>query len=103
MLASGPVAARLTTDDVRHVAALARLELTADEIDTFAAQLAAILDYAAEVERIDTTAVPPLSHPHAVEAWRDDDVRPGLERDEVLRRAPDANLDAGLFRVPKVL
>ena len=97
------MAVRLTPDDVRHVAALAHLELTVDEIATFAVQLSAILEYAAEVEHIDTSGVPPMSHPHAAGAWRDDVVRPGLSREDALAVAPDADRTAGLYRVPKVL
>jgi aspartyl-tRNA(Asn)/glutamyl-tRNA(Gln) amidotransferase subunit C len=98
------VAGRLTPEEVRHIAALARLDLTPPEVDQFADQLSAILAYAAEVERVDTTGVPPTSHPlGAAPVWRGDAITPGLDRDRALAAAPDANREAGLFRVPKVL
>jgi aspartyl-tRNA(Asn)/glutamyl-tRNA(Gln) amidotransferase subunit C len=53
---------------------------------------------------VDTTGVAPTSHPLALSApLRDDETRPSLPRDEVLKGAPDADLGAGLFKVPRVL
>jgi aspartyl-tRNA(Asn)/glutamyl-tRNA(Gln) amidotransferase subunit C len=90
--------------DVRKVAALARLALTEDEVALFSTQLAAILDYANAVQDVDTTGVPPTSHPFASgPAWRDDVVSPALDRDDILRGAPAASVRTGLFKVPKVL
>ena len=94
----------LTPDEVRKIAALARLELTADEVDLFGRQLADILAYADLVQQVDTAGVPPTSHPLGdAPAWRDDEPRPSLDRTSVLSHAPNAAVDAGLFRVPKVL
>jgi aspartyl-tRNA(Asn)/glutamyl-tRNA(Gln) amidotransferase subunit C len=90
--------------DVRRIAALARLALTPDEIDLFSTQLASILAYATIVQEVDTTGVPPTSHPLSDEPrWREDAAVPSLPRDEVLANAPDVATRAGLFRVPKVL
>jgi aspartyl-tRNA(Asn)/glutamyl-tRNA(Gln) amidotransferase subunit C len=90
--------------DVRKIAALARLELTADEVDLFSRQLRDILAYAEQVQQIDTTGVPPTSHPLAGPmVWREDEPRPSLARDLVLEQAPEASIRAGLFKVPKVL
>jgi aspartyl-tRNA(Asn)/glutamyl-tRNA(Gln) amidotransferase subunit C len=90
--------------DVRRIAALARLALTPEEVTLFSGQLASILDYATLVQEVDTTGVPPTSHPLADgPRWRDDVPAPSLERDEVLAHAPDAARTAGLFKVPKVL
>lgn len=90
--------------DVAAVAALARLELTPDEVALFSRQLADILKYANAVQEIDTTGVPPTSHAVSGEpVWRDDVVQPSLDRDRVLAEAPGASSRAGLFKVPKVL
>jgi aspartyl-tRNA(Asn)/glutamyl-tRNA(Gln) amidotransferase subunit C len=94
--------ARITRDDVAHVADLARLRLTEDELEAFTGQLAAVLEHAADVEQLDVEGVPPTSHPYPLEnVLRDDEPRPSLDRDEVLAQAPDA-VD-GRFRVPPVL
>jgi aspartyl-tRNA(Asn)/glutamyl-tRNA(Gln) amidotransferase subunit C len=93
-----------TPDDVDRIAELARLALTADERALFTRQLADILAYAEQVQEVDTSGVPPTSHAFASAAsLRDDQVRPGLPRDEALAAGPDARPDAGLFKVPRVL
>jgi aspartyl-tRNA(Asn)/glutamyl-tRNA(Gln) amidotransferase subunit C len=93
---------RLTRDDVAHVAALARLQLTDDELDLFTGQLAAVLDHAADVAALDTSGVEPTFHPYPlVNVLRADQVRAGVDRDEVLAQAPEA--EAGRFKVPPVL
>jgi aspartyl-tRNA(Asn)/glutamyl-tRNA(Gln) amidotransferase subunit C len=94
----------LSRADVERIAALAALELTDDEVETFTRQLAGILEYARQVQTIDTAGVPPTAHVLASgPVDRDDDVRPSLDRDEALLAAPDASLAAGLFRVPRVI
>jgi len=96
------VTAPISRDDVAHVARLARLTLTDDELDTFTGQLASILDHAADVEALDLDDVAPTSHPYPLEnVVRPDEVRPCLDRDEVLAEAPSA--EDGMFRVPPVL
>ncbi len=92
-----------THADVERVARLARLELTADEKELFARQLAGILAYAEQIQRVPTDGVPPTSHAGDAAMMRDDEVRPSLPRDASLASAPDADLDAGLFKVPRVL
>ena len=93
---------QLTRDDVRHVARLARLELTDAELDVFTGQLATILEHAAQVSALDTTGVEPTAHPFPlVNVLRPDVVKPSLPRDEVLAEAPDA--EDGRFRVPRIL
>jgi aspartyl-tRNA(Asn)/glutamyl-tRNA(Gln) amidotransferase subunit C len=90
--------------DVLKVAALARLALTPDEIALFSAQLQSILEYANRVQEVDTTGVPPTSHPLTDSPhWREDVPVASLERDLVLTQAPDGSVRTGLFRVPKVL
>ena len=96
--------AQFTTAQIAAIAALANLELDPAETETFARQLSDILEYATQVQQIDTTGVPPTAsvvtrHP----SDRIDEVRPSLNRDEVLSNAPDASREAGLFKVPRVI
>ena len=92
----------LSRDDVRHVARLARLELSDAELDVFTGQLATILEHAAQVSALDTTGVEPTAHPFPlVNVLRPDVVKPSLPRDEVLAEAPAA--EDGRFRVPRIL
>lgn len=98
------MAPRLTPDEVRRIAALARLAVDDADVERLSEQLSRILDYASEVSGIDTSDVPPMSHPLGVEpAWRDDAAITSIDRGAVFDNAPDAARDAGLFRVPKVL
>jgi aspartyl-tRNA(Asn)/glutamyl-tRNA(Gln) amidotransferase subunit C len=90
--------------DVEAIAALASLELDEAELDLFARQLGEVLEYANQVQRIDTTGVPPTASVLTRrDADRPDSVQPSLDRDVALGNAPDANPDAGLFKVPRVL
>lgn len=96
--------AGFSRSQVEAIAALANLELSDAEIELFARQLGDILDYAVQVQNIDTTGVPPtasvlLRHT----ADRDDVTMPSLERSLALANAPDGNVDAGLFKVPRVI
>jgi len=94
--------APISRDEVAHVARLARLTLTDDELDLFTGQLASILGHAADVEALQLDDVPPTAHPYPLQnVVRTDEVRPCLPRDEVLAQAPAA--EAGMFRVPPVL
>ena len=93
---------RITRADVEHVARLARLALSESEIEQFTVQLGQILEHAARVEALDTSAVPPTSHPIPLaNVMRPDLPRPGLNRDDVLAMAPAA--EDGRFRVPRIL
>ncbi len=103
MLASG-MPAGFTRDEIAAIATLANLELDAAELDLFARQLGDILAYAEVVQHIDTTGVPPTASVVARHAAdRADEVTPSLDRDEILAAAPDAALDAGFFKVPRVI
>ena len=94
--------ASLSRDEVAHVARLARLDLTDEELDTFTGQLAAVLEHAADVEALDVHDVPPTAHPFELaNVLRPDERRPSLDRDEVLAAAPAA--EDGRFKVPPVL
>jgi aspartyl-tRNA(Asn)/glutamyl-tRNA(Gln) amidotransferase subunit C len=89
---------------VEAVAALANLELTESEIELFAKQLGDILEYANQVQSIDTTGVPPTASVvtrHSAD--RADAIVPSLDRADALANAPDASLQAGLFKVPRVI
>ena len=93
----------LTIADVERIASLAYLELTPEEKQIFTKQLADILSYAEQLQTIDTTGVAATAHVNAHEAERDDQLRPCLPVADALRNAPDGALDAGLFRVPRVI
>ena len=93
----------LTRADVERIAALARLELTSDELPRFAEQLTAILAYADQVQQVDTSAVELAPGDAAPTAWRQDTPAPSLDRDAVLSQAPAADRAAGLFKVPRVI
>jgi aspartyl-tRNA(Asn)/glutamyl-tRNA(Gln) amidotransferase subunit C len=90
----------LSRDQVLHVARLARLELTEDEIERFSGELSKVLDYVETINELgDLAAVPPTSHVVNVEnALRADEPRPSWSRKVMLGAAPDAA--AGGFRVP---
>lgn len=104
MIASPIMSSGLTAADVDRIAALAYLELTAEEKDLFTRQLAGILEYARQIQAIDTSGVPATAHVLAAEpAERDDELRPSLGVEEALANAPDAVPEAKLFRVPRVI
>ena len=96
------VPARISTADVAHVARLARLDLSDEDLEQFTEQLGAVLEHAKDVEALDTAGVPPTAHPLPLRnVLRPDLVVPSLDRDEVLAEAPEA--EAGQFRVPRIL
>jgi aspartyl-tRNA(Asn)/glutamyl-tRNA(Gln) amidotransferase subunit C len=92
---------RVTEDTVEHVARLARLSLTDEERRLFARQLEEILAWAESLQALDTSNVPPMSHPREAEALREDEPREGLDRQAAFEAAPEAG--DGLFRVPRVI
>jgi len=96
------VTERISTDDVAHVARLARLELGPDELESFTSQLRAVLDHAADLDSLDLDGVEPTAHPLPLSnVLRPDEVGPTLDPDEVLAAAPA--VEDGQFRVPPVL
>jgi aspartyl-tRNA(Asn)/glutamyl-tRNA(Gln) amidotransferase subunit C len=98
------MASGFSRTQVEAVAALANLELSDSEIELFAKQLAEILEYATQVQNIDTTGVPPTASVvtrHSAD--RPDVVAGSLDRPDALANAPDASLQAGLFKVPRVI
>jgi aspartyl-tRNA(Asn)/glutamyl-tRNA(Gln) amidotransferase subunit C len=100
----------VTVDDVRHVAELANLELTAEELPPMARDLNAVLGYVAQLNELDTRDVPAMAQASEVlglasaergETLRADEVQPSLERAEVMAQAPET--DGRFFKVPKVI
>ena len=93
---------RISADDVRKVAKLARLNLPDDKIATYTGQLESILGYVSQLEQVDTTGVPETTR--AVEVTnvtRQDGVDPTPVREDILNQAPQREGD--FFRVPKIL
>jgi aspartyl-tRNA(Asn)/glutamyl-tRNA(Gln) amidotransferase subunit C len=89
----------ISRDEVVHVARLARLALTDEELDRFAGQLDAILEAVGKVSELDLSGVEPTLHPLELSnVWAEDEPRPSLEVEEALANAPDREDDA--FRVP---
>ncbi|HUY21925.1 MAG TPA: Asp-tRNA(Asn)/Glu-tRNA(Gln) amidotransferase subunit GatC [Acidimicrobiales bacterium] len=92
----------LTRDDAAYVARLARIALTEEELDRYAAQLATVLAHAAQVAALDTEGVAPTAHPLPLRnVTRPDEPRPSLDRDEVLAQAPA--VEDRRFKVPRIL
>lgn len=103
MLAFG-MPATFTRAQIEAIAALAHLRLDEEEIELYAKQLGDILDYANQLQQIDTTGVAPTASVLVRhEADRADVVHQSLSREAALANAPDGSLDAGLFRVPRVI
>ena len=93
---------RLTSDVVAKVARLARLDLTADEIEAATEQLGKMLDHFAEIDALELSDVEPMNQAYPLRnVMRDDVEQPCLDRDEVLAQAPLA--EDGRFRVPPVI
>lgn len=89
----------LSRDQVLHVAKLARLELTEDEIERFGGELSKVLDHIEKIGELDLADVEPTSHVVEIEnVLRADEPRPSIPREKALASAPDAAL--GGFRVP---
>lgn len=93
---------KISKEEVRHVAELARLELDEADLDKFARSLGDILEYAESLGRVDTSDVPPTSH--AVEicnAFRDDRIAAHLDNESATKNAPES--EEGSFVVPRVI
>ncbi|MEX0659037.1 MAG: Asp-tRNA(Asn)/Glu-tRNA(Gln) amidotransferase subunit GatC [Egibacteraceae bacterium] len=94
--------AELTDEDVRHVARLARVDLTDAEVASLRGELTEILGYAEQVGAVATADVPPTGHPSRLtNVLRDDEPRPSLPPADVLAPAPHA--EDGRFRVPRII
>lgn len=96
------MAKEIDQNQVRKVARLARLELTSEEIEEFAGQLNAILDYMAKMNELDTDNVEPLAHCLPItNVLREDRIKESLGTDKTLANAPQR--DGEFFKVPKIL
>jgi aspartyl-tRNA(Asn)/glutamyl-tRNA(Gln) amidotransferase subunit C len=92
----------LTPEEVRHVALLARVGLSEDDLARFQGQLSQILDYFQRLQEVDTENVPPTAHTLAMHSvMRDDEPRPSFDKEDILANAPQREED--FFRVRAVL
>ena len=92
----------MTPDEVRHIALLARIGMTDEEVARFQGDLSSILDHIRVLEAIDTAGVPPTANgADLLNVTASDEARPSHDRDAVLRNAPA--IEEGLFRVRAVL
>lgn len=91
----------ISADEVKHVAKLARLELTEEEVIKYSKQLGDILKYVEKMNEVDTTGVEPM--PHAIPLYnvmREDVVKYEETKEELMKNAPYE--EDGFFRVPKI-
>lgn len=96
------MAAAITRDDVAHLARLARIAMTDDELDHLAGQLDVIIGAVARVQEVAASDVPPTSHALPLtNVYRPDEPRPSLPADAALAAAPAA--EDSRFRVPRIL
>ena len=92
----------ISTEEVRHVAQLSRLQLSDREVEHFTSQLGRVLDYVSKPNELNVEGVEPMAHALDLSnVLREDEARPGLGVDAALANAPDA--DSPFFKVPKVL
>ncbi|MCS6937220.1 MAG: Asp-tRNA(Asn)/Glu-tRNA(Gln) amidotransferase subunit GatC [Candidatus Bipolaricaulota bacterium] len=92
----------ITREDVLHIAKLARLQLSEEQIALFQEQLGKILGYFQELEKLDTSSVPPMTHVLDLSnVLRPDEPRPSLSVEEALRNAPRSR--EGYFEVPRIV
>lgn len=93
---------RISEEQVRHVAHLARLAVTDEEVHLFTGQLDAIITFAEQLNELDTSNVKPTSHVlNMTNVLRKDESAPGLDREDVLKNAPDHQ--DGQIRVPSII
>lgn len=92
----------ISEDDVRHVAVLARLALTDEQVTTLTGELSSILGHIDELSKLDLTDVEPTAHPlEMTDSMRADEPRPGLSQADALRNAPEAR--DGAFVIPRIV
>jgi aspartyl-tRNA(Asn)/glutamyl-tRNA(Gln) amidotransferase subunit C len=92
----------LSSDDVRYVARLARLELSDADVDRYTGQLLGMLEHFSDIDALDLDHVAPMTRPLSLSnVFRDDVVTPSLDRDEVLAAAPAP--EQNRFRVPNIM
>ncbi|MER3396021.1 MAG: Asp-tRNA(Asn)/Glu-tRNA(Gln) amidotransferase subunit GatB [Acidimicrobiia bacterium] len=92
----------ISPEEVRRVARLARLRLTDEEVVAFSAQLSQILKHASKIKELDTSGIPPTSHPiRLANVWREDVPHTCLSPEVALSQAP--HVENGMFSVPRIL
>ena len=92
----------ISDEIVLRVASLARLEIPQERVGLYRAQMASLLKHFEELGKVDTSGVEPLVTPTFItEAWREDEVQASLNRDELLKNAPETS--GALFKVPRVV
>lgn len=92
----------ISREEVEHVARLARLELTEDEVERFRGQLSAVLERAQRIQALELDDVPPTAHPVTLSnVWRNDSVVPFADTEAILSNAPE--IEDHRFRVPQIL
>jgi aspartyl-tRNA(Asn)/glutamyl-tRNA(Gln) amidotransferase subunit C len=93
---------KITTEEVDHVAVLARLKFSEEEKERFVSQLNSILEYMGQLGKLDTSSVEPTFHAVTQKnVFREDVVQPSLDLERTLANGPDP--DRGFFRVPKII
>ena len=93
---------KISSEDVRKVAQLSRLELPEDQIEMYTLQLEKILAYVEQLQSIDTNNVPPTTRAvEVVNSFREDTVESSIEQEDILDQAPHREGD--FFRVPKIM
>lgn len=93
---------RITPEQVRHVAKLGRLALDEAHLQRFAGQIESILEYVAQIDRVDVSGVEPMAHAVPLSnVLREDAIGPSLPLDKVLQNAPET--DGPFFKVPKII
>ena len=92
----------ISEEQVRHVAFLARLALSDDQVSRLTGELSGILEHIEQIQELDLADVEPSAHAlDAVNVMRPDEVRPGLDRDDALLNAPES--EDGFFGIPKIV
>ena len=93
---------KITPEEISHVADLARLQLSSEEIEAMVGQLGDILSYVAKLNELDTEGITPTTHAISiVNAFREDEVKPSLDREKTLANGPQH--DGESFVVPRVI
>ncbi len=93
---------KITTDEVLHVAELARLTIDERDLERLSGQLGSILEYVESLKEVDTTGIPPTAHAVSTEnAFRADEEVLSIDRDRALENAPET--EDGFFVVPKII
>jgi aspartyl-tRNA(Asn)/glutamyl-tRNA(Gln) amidotransferase subunit C len=102
MVGMSDTPATVSREEVRHLADLARIELSDEELDHLAPQLAVIIDSVASINGVAAGDIPPTSHALPLtNVFREDVVRPGLTAEEALAGAPEEEQQR--FKVPRIL